>query len=144
MPPPAVKSIFSSPLTCLKDWYDSLLAPHTHDLAPAASSVVSLLLQFGASAPANNGRFSAAQKQVLDAALAGLSAIAEKVRARDGGGVALVQREELTVDAGCVICFAEVVDTVMMPCRHMVVCGVVILLLLVCWGDERVSERANG
>lgn len=31
---------------------------------------------------------------------------------------------ELVTDAGCVVCYEEVVETVLMPCRHMVVCKV--------------------
>ncbi|KAL0634984.1 hypothetical protein Q9L58_006102 [Maublancomyces gigas] len=32
--------------------------------------------------------------------------------------------DELTVNAGCIICFSELVDTVFMPCRHMIACAV--------------------
>lgn len=32
--------------------------------------------------------------------------------------------EEMTANVGCIICFAEVVDTLLMPCRHLVLCGV--------------------
>lgn len=35
-----------------------------------------------------------------------------------------MKSEEMMVDAGCIICCAELVDIVLMPCRHMVVCEV--------------------
>lgn len=88
-----------------------------------------MLSEFAASAPAPNGRFSAAQKRRLNTALAQLLAIRAKVIAREGDEGMRVRSDEMMVDAECVICCAEVVDTVLMPCRHMVVCGVGTLFL---------------
>lgn len=28
------------------------------------------------------------------------------------------------VSAGCIVCFGEVVDTLLLPCRHLVLCAV--------------------
>lgn len=104
-------------------WYTSLLGPRPHDLTTAALSASTLLSTFAASAAGSNG---AAQKQRLNAALVELLAIRAKVRARDGEAGMRVLSDEMTIDAGCIICCAEVVDTVLMPCRHMVVCGVLL------------------
>lgn len=63
------------------------------------------------------------------------------MQARDGGVGEAVEGNEMMVDAACVICYAEVVDTVLMPCRHMVVCGVGFLMLLVGGSEADVGRR---
>lgn len=111
-----ITTLITAPLT---RWYASLVAPKPHDLSTAALSASSLLTAFAAASLPPNGRLNPVQKQRLDAALVALLAIRANVSERYD-----VQGEDLTVDAGCVICYAEVVDTVLMPCRHMVVCAV--------------------
>ncbi|KAL0638679.1 hypothetical protein Q9L58_002257 [Maublancomyces gigas] len=98
----------------LTRWYTSIFTPH--GLSTAALSASSLLTAFATTSLPPDGRFSPLQKQRLDAALVALLTIRANVSGRYN-----VQGEELTVDAGCVICYAEVVDTVLMPCSHMVV-----------------------
>ncbi|KAL0631514.1 hypothetical protein Q9L58_009622 [Maublancomyces gigas] len=114
---------FCLPLTApLHRWYTTLPAPPSHDLAAAAQSASTLLSSFATTALASSGRFPTAQKQRLNAALAALLAIRATVYARYGAGGMLVKSEEMMVDAGCIICCAELVNIVLMPCRHMVVC----------------------
>lgn len=71
-----------------------------------------------------NGTVDNEQKQRLNVALLALLSIRETIRDRSGAGGMHIASDELTVDAGCIVCCAEVVDTVLMPCRHMVVCMV--------------------
>lgn len=102
----------------LARWY-AFLAPQPHDLSSAALSASSLLTTFAAASLASGRRFNLTEQQRLDAALTALLRIRANVSEQYP-----VQSEELTVDAGCIVCFVEVVDMVLMPCRHMIACAV--------------------
>lgn len=43
---------------------------------------------------------------------------------RDGAAQKRVEKDDLTVDPECIICFSEVADTVLVPCHHLVLCTV--------------------
>lgn len=96
-----------------------------HDLAPAAQSASSLLSSFAVTALAetDTSRHST-QKKRLNMALLAVLSVRAGMRERYGAAGMHVKSGDLVVDAGCVVCCAEVVDTVLMPCRHMVVCRV--------------------
>lgn len=92
-----------------------------HRYSGTALSAASLLTDFASSPLAPDGRFSAAQKHTLHAALVGVLVIRARAWAPDG---LPLTEDELMVDAGCVVCCTDVVDVLLMPCRHMVVCEV--------------------
>lgn len=104
--------------------YDTPVLAAAHDLAPAASSAASLLSSFAASALTSNGPLHIAQKERLNDALAALVAVRVAFIERFGPEVMDPMDNELMVNAGCVVCFAQIVEIVLMPCRHMVVCAV--------------------
>lgn len=113
-----VQRFLSSPITSLLAWYNPPL-PDVHRYSGTALSAASLLTGLAFSPLAPDGRFSAAQKHTLHAALVGVLVIRARAWARDG---LPLTGDELIVDAGCVVCCTEVVDVLLMPCRHMVVC----------------------
>lgn len=121
--PLAIQAFLSSSAKSLQKWYDPR-SPATHEFTATARSASSLLIRFAASPHASDGRFTAAQQQWLSDALVGALAIQWHVTTRDGDTANRVLGEELTVYAGCVVCFREVVDVVLIPCRHMLVCEV--------------------
>lgn len=55
--------------------------------------------------------------RVLAAALNGVGNAAQKRAGND----------DLSIDAGCIVCYSEVADTVLLPCHHLVLCSVRIL-----------------
>lgn len=126
---PRIQTFLSSPITSLLRWYDHR-SPDAHDLTGIALSASALLSDFATSPPSPDGRFTTAHKRWLHAALVGVFIILENVRIRNGDADL---GSGLTVDAGCVVCCEEVVDMVLMPCRHMVVCGVMAPSLFVMW-----------
>lgn len=115
-----IRRFLSSPIRALLAWYDSP-QPDVHRYSGTALSAASLLTGFASSPLAPDGRFSAAQKHTLHAALVGVLVIRARAWARDG---LPLTGDELMVDAGCVVCCTEIVDVLLMPCRHMVVCEV--------------------
>ncbi|KAL0634517.1 hypothetical protein Q9L58_006535 [Maublancomyces gigas] len=34
-----------------------------------------------------------------------------------------VENDDLSIDAGCIVCYSEVADTVLLPCHHLVLCS---------------------
>lgn len=120
----AITTFFSPLTTTLVIWYTSLHAPHPHDLAPAALSASALLSSFASAALGFSGTVDDEQVQRLNAALQALLSIRASIGDRFGGSGMDITSEELMVDAGCIICCAEVVDFLLMPCRHMILCGV--------------------
>lgn len=70
-------------------------------IATAFESIAQIHRHYRALAAAQNGVGNAAQKRV--------------------------ENDDLSIDAGCIVCYSEVADTVLLPCHHLVLCSVRIL-----------------
>jgi hypothetical protein len=57
--------------------------------------------------------------QMIDNALAGVLQIQKGFQARSGE-----HTDEMKMDVGCIVCYNEVADTVLVPCGHLVLCSV--------------------
>lgn len=103
-------------------------AAEPNPLATAAEEASVLLDIFSQVSPSIDGRFSEEHKQLVHNAFGRMLNIQKGLRTQDAQNGSVGDwpegLDELSVNAGCVICFSEVVDTLLMPCRHLVLCGV--------------------
>lgn len=66
-------------------------------------------------------------QQLIHSAFAGVAKLNRHHRVLTSGSTAAQKRPEnddFTVDAGCIICYSEFADTVLLPCHHLVLCAV--------------------
>lgn len=91
-------------------------------LAEEASVLLEL---YSKSAPDSN---NAETTQFITSAFESISTINRhhRILASSKGRAAQkrAENDDLAVDAGCIICFSEVADTVLVPCHHLVLCAV--------------------
>lgn len=70
---------------------------------------------------------SPADDQLIASAFASVSTIHRHHRVASGAAQKLPANDEFVRDNACVICYAESADTVLLPCHHLVLCGVCVL-----------------
>lgn len=97
-------------------------APPPIDMSQIADDVSVLLELFSKTKPANNSDIGIEHKEMIDTALGGIMKRHRELRVlaagRDGGG--LEAEVNIGVDVTCIICYAEIVDTAILPCGHLV------------------------
>lgn len=95
------------------------------DLAQAAEDASVLLELFSKTAPRNNEKIDNEHKQMIENAFESILRIRQEFRVM----AARAPAEGTKVDPECIICYDNIADTVLMPCRHLVLCMVYILSL---------------
>lgn len=64
-------------------------------------------------------------RQLITSAFASVTTLNRHHRILAFGGVQKSpENDDFTLDAACIICYSEVADTVLVPCHHLVLCGV--------------------
>lgn len=130
VPPPPSPAPLPPPQT-------PIIAPAAAGAAAAKSSVLDccklaedasvLLKLYSKTAPDSND----AAQQLIYSAYASVTKLNRHHRVlasgTDSGKIGAQKRhrnEDLTVDAGCIICYSKIADTVLLPCHHLVLCSV--------------------
>lgn len=116
--------------------------PHTpldqaENLAQVAQDAAVTLELFSKTKPADDEDMNDEHQQMITSALEGILKIHRQFRIiaarRNGGGEFWVQPEvvaEAKVDSGCIICYSQIADTVLLPCNHLAFCGVYVCSLV--------------
>lgn len=94
-----------------------------------AAEEASLLLELFHKTMPDNDDIGDEHRQMIDNALRGILGIHKELRlqqAQSNGPVEprLEDIEGTNVDAGCIICYSEIADTVLFPCKHLAICAV--------------------
>lgn len=100
------------------------------NLAQIAADASILLELFSNTKPDDDNGINDEQREMISGALEGVLKIHTVIRivaARQNGSEAVMETEDTKVDAGCIICYTRVADTVLVPCGHLVLC-------IVCYG----------
>lgn len=90
------------------------------NLAQAAEDASVLLELFSKTTPRNKEAIGDEHKQMIENAFEGILRIRREFRAT----TARAPAEQTKVDPECIICYDNIADTVLMPCRHLVLCMV--------------------
>ncbi|KAH8151498.1 uncharacterized protein LAJ45_04119 [Morchella importuna] len=121
-------------LTLCGTWVQGIAHRHpqsaaTHDLSQAAEDASAFLTIFSRTRLGDNERFGREHQELVGNALTVILEIQRDLRLRD----AVAGREEgawpwpegltgLTVNAECLICYSEIVNIVLLPCGHLILC----------------------
>lgn len=92
------------------------------DLAQAAEDASVLLELFSKTAPRSKDAISDEHKQMIENAFESILGIRREFRVM----AAQTPVEEAKVDPECIICYDNIADTVLLPCKHLVLCTVYI------------------
>lgn len=111
--------------------------PSSLDLAQIAEDASILLELFSKTKPNNNEEIGDEHKQMIDNAFESILKIRKEFRvmaARKNESLESLQppaleTEGTKVESECIICYDQIADTVLMPCKHLVLC---IVCLIVC------------
>lgn len=90
------------------------------DIAQAAEDASVLLELFSKTTPRNKEAISDEHKQMIENAFEGILRIRREFRTV----TARALTGQAKVDPECIICYDNIADTVLMPCRHLVLCMV--------------------
>lgn len=91
------------------------------DIAQAAEDASVLLELFSKTAPRNSNAIDDEHKQMIENAFESILRIRREFRVT---AAARVPVEEAKADPECIICYDNIADTVLMPCKHLVLCMV--------------------
>lgn len=102
------------------------------DLAQAAEDASVLLELFSKTKPRNNEEISDEHKQMIDNAFESILKIRREFRvmaARKNESLGSFEppaseTEDTKSDSECIICYDQIADTVLLPCKHLVLCNV--------------------
>lgn len=111
--------------------------PRSLDLPRVADNASVLLELFSRTLPANDKDISIEYRVMINTALDWILKIHRRLRvlAAEGDHIDVPLDEEVDdtkVDAACIICYARIADTVILPCGHLVLC-------MVCYGRTLVG-----
>lgn len=90
------------------------------DIAQAAEDASVLLELFSKTTPRNKEAIGDEHKQMIENAFEGILRIRREFRTM----TAQTSAGQTKVDPECIICYDNIADTVLMPCRHLVLCMV--------------------
>lgn len=91
------------------------------DIAQAAEDASVLLELFSKTAPRNSDAIDDEHKQMIENAFESILRIRREFRVT---AAARMPVEEAKADPECIICYDNIADTVLMPCKHLVLCMV--------------------
>lgn len=98
------------------------------DLALVAEEASILLELFSKTRPLDDNE----HKLMIGTALKSITEIHKELHGPperdDSEYAAPPEGEDLKVDSGCIICYSQIADTVLMPCKHLVLCDVCSML----------------
>lgn len=87
----------------------------------------SVLLEiFSRTKPKDDSEIDQEHKQMIDDAFNHILQIKERFRimAIESKMPPTLASDDMKVDAGCIICYSYIADTVLMPCKHLALCTV--------------------
>ncbi|KAL0636941.1 hypothetical protein Q9L58_004044 [Maublancomyces gigas] len=125
-------------ITDFDDWsvdenrpYTSLTAPDPSNILGTAIHASNLLVSFSRAWPFPvPAAITAVQRGQLTAALTSILTITREVRVHDSGvgerlsALPVGDDLALVLDSACIVCYACVADTVLVPCWHLMLCAV--------------------
>lgn len=113
--------------------FTSLTAPDPSNTLGTALHASHLLLLFSRAWPAPDpAAITTVQRGQLTAALTSILTITREVRVHDTGvgkrlsALPVGDDVALVLDSSCIVCYARVADMVLVPCWHLILCGVCI------------------
>lgn len=117
---------------------ESSPVPMAIDLRKIADEASVLLELFSKTQPADDGDIKAEHRQLIDSASQIILRIQKNfqmIDARRGEGVAslvppISNNDDTKVDIGCIICYSRTADVLLLPCKHLVLCMVYVLRLI--------------
>lgn len=130
-----------APSTSVTDW--DRTDPDPTDLGGTAEYAAVLLDVFSRVKPVDDTQLMGVHRRLVGKALISVLELTRRLRvlqvAEDGEDEGLqplpVQDDPaLSVYAGCVVCYAEVADMLLMPCRHLTLCEVWACAICCGWG----------
>lgn len=103
-----------------------VMPPIQDTISSRAAAGASILLdRFSRTNPGVDGKFSAADKKLVDNALTSILQIQKELRLIDAiDGSTVLPRPQLDGGGVCIICYETVADTLLLPCKHLVLCTV--------------------
>lgn len=109
------------------------------DLRKIADEASVLLELFSKTQPADDGDIKDEHRQLIDSASRIIFKIQQNFRvidARKGENITALEppisnTDDMKVDIGCIICYSQVADVLLLPCKHLVLCMVCVSLLTV-------------
>lgn len=131
----------STPPTAVTDFHDwsvdenqpftSLTAPDPSNILRTALHASHLLVSFSRARPTPvPAAITGVQRAQLTAALMSILTITREVRVHDSGiggrlgALPVADDVALVLDSACIVCYARVADTVLVPCWHLMLCAV--------------------
>lgn len=105
-------------------------APYVREPAPRLTNIgrvaedASVLLElFSRTIPENDRKIDDEHKQMINDAFNHILKIKKEFRMMTTEGIE-PESDDMKVDAGCIICYSYIADTVLMPCKHLALCTV--------------------
>lgn len=124
-------------VTDMDDWSTdenlspSLTAPNPSNIIETALHASRLLVAFSRAWPAPvAASITAVQRGQLTTALTSILTITREVRVHDSSvgeplhPLPVADDVAFVVDSACIVCYARVADTLLVPCNHLMLCGV--------------------
>lgn len=123
---PSLPGVFSSPGAAPTDQEPPPPSINVPKIAEDASVLLELFSRLSNS---GDGWAGAVQKEIFHDAFTSLLAIQKEFRVRAAWESQIIkplvlESDEFKVDSGCIICFSNIADTVVIPCGHLALCSV--------------------
>lgn len=101
-------------------------APRLTNIGRVAEDASVLLELFSRTIPENGRKIDNEHKQMINDAFDHILKIKKEFRVMTTEGLEPLtpESDDMKVDAGCIICYSYIADTVLMPCKHLALCTV--------------------